>query len=249
MNKWMKRLMLACLCLSMTLGSAPLPLTPTKVVEAAVRQGWSGNYYYKDGKKVTGWQVIDGYTYYFTSKGKVVKNSFKSRKVAGGKQVYYLGKNGAAYQAEVYLRNGLPTNLVNFKTYKIGGTTYAFDRNGFRCTGVWMANGTGGKLYAFKTNGKYDSTATKSLRKLYKKYYHVAYKKLLSKVEAAFGKPLEVTTGLGCLPFDYDENYPDTTYLAVTLKYPHLEVSLVQNERTKVYYLEGIYPVTQALVE
>ena len=225
---------------------AALAMTQEASVHAStVKNGWSKDYYYVNGVKTTGWMTIKNKVYYFSKKGVVQKNKWKTRKEDGVSYYYYLGPDGAAYKASVVKRNGVATRLTNFKTYKIDGATYGFDLHSHACTGIWMSNKATPKLYVFTSKGLYDSKATKSVRSVYEKYYHKPSKKPLQKVTAAFGKPLSIDESYSCIPFDYDPSYPDTVYMAVILTYPHIEISVIHNERNGLYYLEGIFPVME----
>ena len=64
---------------------------------AAEKNGWSGKYYYKDGKKVTGLQTIGKKQYIFTSKGVLVKNKAPYQlKIKGKKHYYNITAKGVA---------------------------------------------------------------------------------------------------------------------------------------------------------
>lgn len=75
--------------------------TTGTTTETTEKDGWdsSKTYYYKDGKKVTGLQTIGKKKYYFTSKGKLVKNK-KAYKLTVNKKVgyYNIAANGVVTQ-------------------------------------------------------------------------------------------------------------------------------------------------------
>ncbi len=97
MRNWKKcRFALACLLFTLCLGLLGIPAGRTGAsVKAAsqktVRSGWypsSANkqYYYKNGKKLTGFQVIDGETYYFATNTGLMKTG---KKLINGKRYYF----------------------------------------------------------------------------------------------------------------------------------------------------------------
>lgn len=96
---------------------------PAKPEAAKREKGWSGNSYYKNGKKAKGLKKIGKYYYYFDAKGNAYKKGWITIK---GKR-YYFGKNKRAY--------------VGVK--KIGKKYYLFDTKGRRA-------GTGIKTYKGK---------------------------------------------------------------------------------------------------
>ena len=60
-----------------------------------MQAGWKTDpdgsiYYYRDNQRVTGWQDINGYKYYFKGNGKLVQNVASKLK---GKQEYYIHVN------------------------------------------------------------------------------------------------------------------------------------------------------------
>lgn len=88
-------------------------------------------YYYQNGKKAKGLMTINGYTYYFSSKGVMAKKCFKTVK---GKK-YYFAKNGKAYLGYI----------------KIGKYYYYFDASGVMQKG-WQTIGE--NTYYFQSNGR-----------------------------------------------------------------------------------------------
>lgn len=107
------RLMLSVLifvvCISthlpMVVSAADVESTSEEQSEQTVPNGWvkknSKEYYYKNGKPVTGWKTIGKNKYYFNSKGVLQKNKMISKnKYVNGKgklvdksKIYSLGKN------------------------------------------------------------------------------------------------------------------------------------------------------------
>lgn len=74
------------------LASADGGLLAQSVSVQAVKDGWSAdrNYYYRDGKKVTGLQKIDGKRYFFNDKGKLKRKDFSSRGAG-----YFVNEDGS----------------------------------------------------------------------------------------------------------------------------------------------------------
>ena len=130
-------------------------VSPSIALNAAktVKNGWKTvgekKYYYKNGKKVTGWNTINGKTYYFGPMG-AMQTGWKT---IDGKQ-YYFGPMG--------------TMLTGWRT--IDGKRYYFTAKGVLKTGwvkvnekwyyITKAKGTytgkmtvEGKLHEFKSNG------------------------------------------------------------------------------------------------
>ena len=99
----------------------------------SARKGWvreeSGTYYYKKGKKATGWQTIDGKKYYFRKSGKMVTGW----KTLAGK-TYYFSKKG----------------ILQTGWKKIGRKTYYFESDGRMAAG-WKT--LKGKKYYFSKKG------------------------------------------------------------------------------------------------
>lgn len=94
--------------------------------------------------------------YYYYSKGKKVKNTWKTVKKGGKSYRYYFSSNGAAYAGKTV--NGVKTPAV--KTIK--GKKYAFDVNGRMIKGVCVIKY---KFYHFHPKtGVYDAVTTKALR-------------------------------------------------------------------------------------
>lgn len=108
-------------------------------------EGWvtdeNGTYYYKDGEKLTGWQTIDSYRYYFAPETGVMLTGWQ---IIDGRRYYFSSKG-------VMLR-GLRTidgNLYYLNNYvmtgarKIGSKVYYFESNGMaRMTKGWFSDKT-----------------------------------------------------------------------------------------------------------
>lgn len=127
-----KRKQILAAVITGTLVVTGVPITPNldfttiKVEAAKKKNGWSGSYYYKNGKKVKGLKKIGKYYYYFDSKGKVFKKGWKTIK---GKR-YYFGKNKRAYTG----------------VKRIGKSYYLFNSKGQR-TGTGIFTYKGKKYY------------------------------------------------------------------------------------------------------
>ena len=103
-------------------------------------------YYYKNNKKLSGWQVIDGKTYYFDK-------SQKKKMVTGWQTIlfktYYFKSNG---------------QMVTGKK-KIGKYTYYFHKKGYMLTGFQTIKGN---VYYFNSKGRM-LTGFRTIKK--KQYY------------------------------------------------------------------------------
>ena len=91
--KAIKRALLALCALTVVTLAVPHPAavaaSPFSIAVSKVKNGWSGNYYYQNGKKVTGLKKISGKYYYFNSKGVLQKNKAAYKIVVSGKTRYY----------------------------------------------------------------------------------------------------------------------------------------------------------------
>ena len=139
----------------------------TDLVQASAKKNGfikeNGNtYYYKDNKKVTGWQTISGKKYYFNRQGKMLTGLQEI-----GDDLYFFNNNGTLYTGlkQIIMKDG--DGIVWDKE------TYYFDRDGKAVSG-WQTVGkdkyyftghkaaaTGchyiegnGKLYYFDGDGK-----------------------------------------------------------------------------------------------
>ncbi len=120
--------------------------TSTKVKNGFITSKNGDVYYYKKGKKLSGWQVIDGKTYYFDK-------SQKKKMVTGWQTIlfkkYYFKSNG---------------QMVTGKR-KIGKYTYYFHKKGYMQTGFQTIKGN---LYYFNSKGRM-LTGFRTIKK--KQYY------------------------------------------------------------------------------
>ena len=100
-SKFKKIFLLLCFCL---LGSVTISIMVEQsiVVEAATANGWKQNatngnwYYYKNGTKVTSWQIIDGKKYYFHQTAGILQTGWKHLPIEAGseeKAWYYLSED------------------------------------------------------------------------------------------------------------------------------------------------------------
>lgn len=136
---------------AVTAAAAIAAAVPANVSAEWVQSGSDYSYTDASGKKVTGWQDIDGGRYYFDKDGKALTgfkkingntyyfNSAKKGKmvtswVTIGSTKYYFGKDGV-------MRTGL---------VKISGTTYYFGNDGKMRTGKIKINDT---VYDFGEDG------------------------------------------------------------------------------------------------
>ena len=229
---WKKRS--ALFCMIAVLLTAVVPAIPVAAEEAAaaettVTNGWDANktHYYQNGKAVTGLKKIKGSYYYFTNKGKVVKNKLKKVKQGSKTYTFYFGKNGAAYKAAA------DKFTVNCKVCKINGKYYGFDAKSHAVTGIWA--GTNGKIYAFGKNGAMNAEKTKKLRAIGK--VGKKSRTLLADVKKAYGKPKkERIEKNSCNPFAGGKTSDYHDYI---LTYDNVEVQMTKNIRTGVYHMNG----------
>lgn len=146
-------------------------------------------YYYVEGVKQTGWQVIKKKTYHFTSKGVMQKGW---QKIDGKK--YYFNSKGV-------MQKGLKT--IKSKKYyfdengvmqtgltKVGSKTYYFDKKGVMKTG-WRK--LSGKKYYFNSKGVMQ-TGWKTIKK--KKYYFDSSGIMLSGLQTINGKTYYLKSGV-----------------------------------------------------
>ena len=90
-KKWLRMVVLVLLIALAGAGANTGHVTALAAKSAAVKNGWSKdkNYYYKDGKKVTGLYKIGKKTYYFGTKGKLVRERRALLIKVKGKKYYY----------------------------------------------------------------------------------------------------------------------------------------------------------------
>lgn len=118
------------IAMAAVLAASALPAMSATASAAWVKS--ENGYSYKDdetGKKLTGWQTIDGSKYYFDKKGYAVTGW---KKVGGSR--YYFGKDGK-------MRTGF---------VKLSGKTYYFGKDGKMRTGKLKISG---KVYDFGKDG------------------------------------------------------------------------------------------------
>ena len=140
------------LILVLALALVPVITAPAKTVSAQtvskstgrVLNGWvisGGNrYYYRNGKKVTGWQEIGGYRFYFNSQGQAMKGWV----VLSGYR-YYLNQYGRAMTGWITL-DGLRFYLNSYGRaltgwQKIGSYRYYLNQYGRALTGWQTISG------------------------------------------------------------------------------------------------------------
>lgn len=191
MKKWIKILaVVLCLCFLQT----PVMESVTSVteVQAAVKKGL---------KKEKG-------KYYYYSKGKKVKNTWKSIKVKNKRTKktvtyrYYFGKNGAAYQGGS--KWGEP--YLSVKTIK--GQKYGFDKNARMVKGDYVSKGS---FWCFNSkNGRYDAKRTQRLRSVSKEHSSAA------SLFALIGKPKKRTPVPGCYGDGQEYELEYTNFRVVT---------------------------------
>lgn len=96
MKQMRKAILVLCALLMLTVVVPQTVFASSSALSASAFQkaknGWSGNYYYVNGKKVTGLKKIDGKLYYFNSKGVLQKNK-AAYKITSGTSVRYYNLN------------------------------------------------------------------------------------------------------------------------------------------------------------
>lgn len=175
-----KRKQILAAVITGTLVVTGVPITPNldfttiKVEAAKKKNGWSGSYYYKNGKKVKGLKKIGKYYYYFDSKGKVFKKGWKTIK---GKR-YYFGKNKRAYTG--VKRIGKSYYLFNSKGQRTGTGIFTYKgkkyytKSGVIKTGLVTVKGK--KYYSTRTGLKSGWVTIKG-----KQYYFNPKTKVMTK--------------------------------------------------------------------
>ena len=170
--------------------------------------------------------VKTGGKYYYYVKGKKVKNKWKTLKEDGKKYRFYFGKKGAAYKAS--------TGCV--RLYKIGKKKYGFDSSSHLASpGIYATYDF--KVVVIGKKGVYDAKKTKSIRKKLN-LGHKMDKTIYRTVTDIFGKPLSVKRSpQSCYPWNETDTFTD-----VILRYKNLDVQLKQNDRTKMYGFDTVFP-------
>lgn len=169
MKRWM-RLLLILFCLGVLAGSSSVPVAAN--TKKAVKNGWDGSRYYRDGKPLvglqkigeryfffnsngvmhTGWKTIDGKRYYFRDTGKtgVIGRACRGVKEIDGKY-YYFRMAGAMRTGWVTFKKTNTKSYFNSKgervygLQKINGKWYYFDSSGTLLTKAFSKDG--GRYY------------------------------------------------------------------------------------------------------
>lgn len=121
------------------------PTTPTEP-QPPVKNGWEGDTYYKDGVKVTGYEVIEGKVYYFDSNGLKQTKTYQTY----NQLMYYFGTDGTGtvfsgtYKGKIYKSGRLFSGNKSGYYYKngvrhTGKAGKYYYKNGLKLTGT--ANG------------------------------------------------------------------------------------------------------------
>jgi len=114
----------------------------------AAADGWNGDYYYKDGKKLTGIQVIDGFYYNFGEDGICIGQiKFTGLFYDESVSAYRYAKLGELYGGWAQIDSKWhyfdPTTKVAVTgEYKVGDVTFQFDQTG-KTEGTWVTDDNG----------------------------------------------------------------------------------------------------------
>ncbi len=120
-------------------------------IETKGFKGWQtikGNtYYYKNGKKVVGWQYIDKKDYYFNQDGIMLTGLQKIKHANGNTYTYYFNKNGVLQRHWVWIGNAWYYFLDNGRMasgwLKDAGKWYFLNPDGKMVTGFkWIVDNT-----------------------------------------------------------------------------------------------------------
>lgn len=110
--------------------------------------GWDGDYYYVDGKKVTGIYAVDGVYYNFGEDGKN-QGKYTGLVQVEGKWCY--SKIGTLTGGWVMINDEWyyfdTTTLSNVKTYNNGKVTFEFEETGKLVSGQWHTTSSGTRYY------------------------------------------------------------------------------------------------------
>lgn len=177
----------------------------------------------------TGLVDAGGTYFFFDAKGAKVRNQWETVLVDGQKFKFYFGKNGAAYKAR-----RLYEDAYNVKLFKIGKKQYGFDNlSHLAAPGNYVNDRY--QFVAIGKNGVYNASKTKKLRNTIKP--GKKGKNIYNLVVKTLGKPVSVDRSPSCSPWNEKDSFTD-----VLLVYPHYEVQLIQNDRTKEYLLDNYFP-------
>ena len=84
---------------ALALALAVMTIIAAGTVQAAVKSGWDGSSYYKNGKKVTGLVTINKKQYFFNTKGTLIKDRVAYPITVDGKKQYFdIDTKGVAVQ-------------------------------------------------------------------------------------------------------------------------------------------------------
>lgn len=120
-----------------------------------VQDGWAGDYYFKDGSKVTGYQLIDGCYYYFDENG-VCKNQTKYTGLLYVDNSYYYSLAGEFVNGWQnidgtwhYFRSGTKKAANGKVTCQVSGAyiTYTFNEDGSLAYEPWVKTESGWRYF------------------------------------------------------------------------------------------------------
>lgn len=169
MKKWLKYvgILLAVFVMTFAVGGTDILRVQAAATSSASKKkknGWvtkgTAQYYYKNGKAVTGWKTISGQKYYFTKSGKKKGRMVTGLQTISGKK-YYFEKSGD--------KKG--QMITGWKT--IGGKKYYFTKSGKKKGQAYTGLKTiGGKKYYFTASGSKKGQMITGWKKIKKAYYY-----------------------------------------------------------------------------